>query len=68
MTRLASRFYLAYIAGVRAFQLVPRATLEIPGGERRLDRILGLLCADWTSEITVEAGKLIMTEMHPPVR
>lgn len=23
--------YLAYIAGLRAFRLVPRATLEIPG-------------------------------------
>ena len=36
--------YLAYIAGVRAFRLLPRATLEIPGGERRLDRILALIC------------------------
>jgi hypothetical protein len=35
--------FLAYIAGVTAFGLVPRATLEIPGGERRLDRILQLI-------------------------
>jgi hypothetical protein len=35
--------YLAYIAGVCAFSLVPKATLEIPGSERRLDRILGLM-------------------------
>lgn len=35
--------YLAYIAGVTSFGLVPRATLEIPGGERRLDRILSLI-------------------------
>lgn len=35
--------YLAYIAGVSSFSLVPRATLEIPGGERRLDRILSLI-------------------------
>jgi hypothetical protein len=35
--------YLAYIAGVSSFGLVPRATLEIPGGERRLDRILSLI-------------------------
>jgi hypothetical protein len=35
--------YLAYIAGVSAFGLVPRATIEIPGGERRLDRILSLI-------------------------
>ena len=35
--------YLAYIAGLRAFRLEPRATLQIPGGERRLDRILDLI-------------------------
>jgi hypothetical protein len=35
--------YLAYIAGVSSFSLVPRGTLEIPGGERRLDRILSLI-------------------------
>jgi hypothetical protein len=41
-----SRFrslYLAYIAGISAFRLAPRATLEIPGGERRLQRILSLI-------------------------
>lgn len=37
------RLYLAYIAGVSAFGLVPRATLEIPTSERRLDRIIGLI-------------------------
>jgi hypothetical protein len=35
--------YLAYIAGITAFGLRPRATLEIPGGERRLDRIFSLI-------------------------
>jgi hypothetical protein len=30
---------LAYISGVSAFGLNPRATLQIPGGARRLDRI-----------------------------
>jgi hypothetical protein len=35
--------YLAYIAGLCAFRLVPRATLQIPGGERRLDRIFDLI-------------------------
>lgn len=35
--------YLAYLAGISAFGLVPRATLEIPGGERRLDRISSLV-------------------------
>ena len=37
------RLYLAYIAGISAFGLVPRATLEIPTSTRRLDRILKLL-------------------------
>ncbi len=37
------RLYLAYIAGVSAFGLIPRATLEIPASTRRLDRILKLL-------------------------
>jgi len=35
--------FLAYMAGVSAFGLIPRATLEIPGGARRLDRIVSLI-------------------------
>lgn len=35
--------YLAFIAGLSAFGLIPRATLEIPGSDRRLDRIVHLL-------------------------
>lgn len=35
--------YLAFIAGLTAFGLDPRATLEIPGGTRRLDRIFELM-------------------------
>ena len=38
-----SKLYLAYIAGVSSFGLTPRATVEYPGGERRLDRILALI-------------------------
>ncbi len=41
-----SRFeplFLAYIAGVSAFGLLPRTPLEIPGGGRRLDHIFDLL-------------------------
>lgn len=41
-----SRFrslYLAYIVGLTQLGLEPRATLGIPGGERRLDRILELI-------------------------
>ena len=37
------KLYLAYIAGLSAFGLVPRATLEIPTSRRRLDRILSLI-------------------------
>ena len=37
------RLFRAYICGTSAFGLVPRATLEIPGGARRLDRILELI-------------------------
>jgi hypothetical protein len=34
---------LAYICGITAFGFLPRATLEIPGGSRRLDRIFKLI-------------------------
>jgi hypothetical protein len=37
------RLYLAYIVGLTQLGLEPRATLGIPGGERRLDRILALI-------------------------
>ncbi|HEV1285003.1 MAG TPA: hypothetical protein VNU44_06815 [Bryobacteraceae bacterium] len=37
--------FLAYIAGVAAFGLNPRATLELTSGERRLDRIFKLISA-----------------------
>ena len=35
--------YLAFIAGLSAFGLDPRATLDVPGGTRRLDRIYELI-------------------------
>lgn len=35
--------FLAYIAGVAAFGLDPRATLELTGGDRRLERIFKLI-------------------------
>src|ERR1017187_3957100 len=38
-------YFLAYIAGVSAFGLDPRATLELTSGERRLDRIFKLISA-----------------------
>ncbi len=37
------KLYLAFISGLCAYGLTPRATLEIPGGERRLDRIFRLM-------------------------
>lgn len=37
--------FLAYIAGIRAFGLAPRATLEIRGGKRRLEKIRNLIAA-----------------------
>jgi hypothetical protein len=39
------KLYLAYIAGVSAFGLIPRATLELRASIRRLDRILALMKA-----------------------
>jgi hypothetical protein len=41
--RRYENLYLAFIAGVSGFGLTPRATVEIPGSRRRLDRIVGLL-------------------------
>jgi hypothetical protein len=35
--------YLAFIAGLTAFGLAPKAALEVPGGARRLDRIFELM-------------------------
>jgi len=35
--------YLAFIAGLTSFGWKPRATLEVPGGTRRLDRIFDLI-------------------------
>ena len=37
------KLYLAYIVGLTHLGLEPRATLGIPGGNRRLDRILDLI-------------------------
>lgn len=35
--------YLAFIAGVSAFGLIPQAVLQIPGSQRRLDRLMQLM-------------------------
>jgi len=41
--RRYERLYLAFIAGLSAFGLAPRATVELAGSQRRLDRIVRLL-------------------------
>ncbi|HEV2989889.1 MAG TPA: hypothetical protein VG759_15705 [Candidatus Angelobacter sp.] len=38
-----TELFLAYMVGIKAYGLIPRATLEIPGGARRLDRIAALI-------------------------
>jgi hypothetical protein len=35
--------YLAFIAGLSGFGLIPQAVLQIPGSQRRLDRLIPLL-------------------------
>ncbi len=58
-----TKLYLAYIAGVSSFGLLPRATLEIPGGEPRLDRILSLIrsCAYSLHDLS-----RVQLDPHPP--
>ncbi len=41
--RKFENLYLAFIAGLCGFGLIPHATLEIPGSQRRLDRIFELI-------------------------
>jgi hypothetical protein len=41
--RRYERLYLAFIAGLSAFGLSPRATVELSSSQRRLDRIIQLL-------------------------
>lgn len=41
--RRFQNLFLAYVAGVSAFGLIPRATLEIPSSSRRLEKIIRLL-------------------------
>lgn len=55
--------YLAYIAGISSFGLVPRATLEIPGGERRLDRILALIR---TCKYSLHDLSRVQLDLHSP--
>jgi hypothetical protein len=43
--RAFENLLLAYIAGISAFGFTPRATLEIPFSQRRLDRIIALIAS-----------------------
>jgi hypothetical protein len=55
------RLFRAYICGLSAFGLVPRATLEIPGGARRLDRILELI---WSCAYAIHSR--VELDAHKP--
>jgi hypothetical protein len=37
------KLFLAFVAGLCGFGLIPRATVEIPGSRRRLERIIKLI-------------------------
>src|ERR1039457_6927331 len=41
----AADLFLAYVAGLTTLGLFPRASIEVPGGERRLDRTIKLIDA-----------------------
>jgi len=41
--------YLAFIAGLSGFGLIPQAVLQIPGSQRRLDRLMRLI---WTCQFS----------------
>lgn len=55
--------FVGYIAGVSAFGMVPHATLEIPGGERRLERIL-----NWIAQCRYSVHDLsrVQLDRKPP--
>ncbi len=56
--------YLAYIAGLSAFGIRPTASLEIPGGDRRLDRIFTLIQSCRYS--FHDLSRVQMDERRPP--
>src|SRR3954468_13314607 len=55
---------LAYIAAVSAFGFTPRATLEIPFSQRRLDRILDLIKESLYS--IHDLSRVQLDRVHPP--
>jgi hypothetical protein len=57
------RLFLAYIAGISAFGLVPRTTLEIPGSTRRLEKILALI---ETCRYSIHDLSIVELDTHAP--
>ncbi len=55
--------YLAYIVGLTHLGLKPRATLGIPGGERRLDRILELV---QSCQYSIHDLSRVQIDRNPP--
>jgi hypothetical protein len=55
--------FLSFIAGTSALGLIPRATLEIPGSARRLDRILSLI---QSCQYSIHDLSRIQLDRHPP--
>lgn len=58
------KLFLAYMVGIKAYGLIPRATLEIPGGVRRLDRIAALI-RSCTYSIH-DLSRVELDPAHPP--
>jgi hypothetical protein len=57
---------LAYIAGISAFGFVPRATLEIPFSQRRLERIISLIASSQYSVHDLSRVELDRTAPRTP--
>jgi hypothetical protein len=57
---------LAYIAGISAFGFAPRATLEIPFSQRRLDRIISLIASSQYSVHDLSRVQLDRTAPRTP--
>lgn len=57
---------LAYIAGISAFGFAPRATLEIPFSQRRLERIIALIASSQYSVHDLSRVELDRTAPRTP--
>ena len=61
-----SGLFVAYVAGLITLGLEPRASLEIPGGESRLDRIIQLISECSQSVHDLSRVELDLAEPHTP--